>query len=112
MTPRHTSKEIPAATYDPSSERRDESRHPDAIKGLWYRELKPSEILAGITIAVMAAALLGLRFTSITSLDARVSKVESRQDMESYILCVMVRRTDPESTPPDCAPIIKSRGAP
>jgi hypothetical protein len=62
MTP-HTSKD--SSRYDPSNDRRDNDRHPDAAKGIWFRRLKPSEILAAVTLCgllVGSMAMLSTRF--------------------------------------------------
>lgn len=61
------------------------------------------------TIAILITALVGvigyLGYHISTPLEARVTKLEEREDLDSYILCMMARRTDPISLPPDCAPI-------
>lgn len=95
--------------YDPANDRRGDDRPPDAMRGLWFRGLRPSEILAGFVIAGLIASMLGLRFTSISKLDERVAAIEKQEVMRDFILCALIRETNPALTPPDCVPIINAK---
>lgn len=101
----------PPPPYDPEIDRRSDDRKPDAIKGLWSRRIKPSEAVAAIMLAGLLATAVGWRFYSVAELADRVTKIETRQEMDSYVLCVLIRRTDPDASPPGCQPIIQSHGA-
>lgn len=96
-----------------SQDRRGRRREEDDTGGdrLLRRHLRPSEVLAAITVLGMLLTLLGFRFISISSLDSRVTKLESDNVMNSYILCVLVRRSDPEASPPNCEPLIREHEA-
>jgi hypothetical protein len=96
-------------SYDASTDRRDDDRQPDAIKGLWFRRLKPTEVAASLALLFALLGAVGWRFYSVADLAERVSKIEAQQKLDSYVLCVIARSVAPESTPPDCAPIIQSR---
>lgn len=76
----------------------------DAEIGRWKAPTSRIETIVAVIGAIIGVAgFLGLRIA--TPLESRVTKLEQRQDLDSYILCMMVRRTDPLSLPPDCAPI-------
>lgn len=107
---KRTTKEIPAVRYDPEADRRADDRPSDAMRGLWLRSLKPTEVVAGLMIGALVASLLGLRFTSISNLDERVMKLEKREEMRDFILCALARETTPQLTPPDCQPIFQAQG--
>lgn len=79
------------------------------MRGLWLRNLKPSEIAAGLMIGALVASMLGLRFTSISNLDERVAKLEKHEEMRDYILCVMIRETNQQLVPPDCQPVFQAQ---
>lgn len=42
----------------------------------------------------------------------RLDRLESRDEFATYLLCVLIRRSDPTALPPECGPVIQSRGAP
>jgi len=42
----------------------------------------------------------------------RIRALETASHFQSYLVCVQLRRTDPAALPPDCTPIIQSRGTP
>lgn len=89
-----------SSTYTPGS---DQPR-----RATWLtRAMQPQEILGWITLLGLVLSILGFRFISLSSIDERVGKLERREEMRDYILCVMVRRTDPNASPPGCDPIIE-----
>lgn len=74
--------------YDADHDRRDDSRKPDAIKGLWYRRLKLSEVLAGFILAGLLLAATGWRYYSVTDLESRVARMEATQQRILDVLCL------------------------
>lgn len=78
------------------------------------------------TILVAIAALIGALGFVVTSpgkqieaINVRVTRVELRADsaaeqqrFANYMLCVLIRRSDPAAVPPGCAPITGPRSVP
>jgi hypothetical protein len=116
MTP-HLKADAAAAFYD----RRSPDRDPDDGAGFWLRRIKISELLSGLALLGALLSALGWRYYSperaIAALEARISHNTVRIDslanglaFTNYLQCVQLRKTDPSSLPPNCAPIIE-RGA-
>jgi len=42
----------------------------------------------------------------------RIRSLENASQFQSYLVCVQLRRADPNALPPGCTPIIQSRGTP
>lgn len=74
---------------------------------------KDALTVAAIVAAIIAALGFSLNSPSkrIDALDVRLSRVEQRADsaaeaqrFANYMLCVLIRKTDPASVPPGCPP--------
>jgi hypothetical protein len=44
--------------------------------------------------------------------EGRLQRLENSDTFKMYLLCVLVRRTDPNATPPECGAIIQQGGKP
>lgn len=44
--------------------------------------------------------------------ERRIDRLEQRDDFTSYLLCVVLRRSDPAAVPNECGPIISARRVP
>lgn len=89
------------------------------MKGLWFRNLKASEILAAMAVIGSVLGAVGYRQYSYADLDARINlnarRIDSLSDrlkFTNYMQCVQLRKTDPMSLPPDCTPIMERGGKP
>ena len=110
----------------PAQDRREEKRR--ITDRDWPKLLGAVAILCAA--AGLLAGTLGLRVwgppqdvaalsTRVKSLEdgaqqttARLGRLEDASRFQSYLVCVQLRRSDPTALPPDCTPIIQSRGAP
>lgn len=50
--------------------------------------------------------------SAVQSADVRIQRLENSDTFKMYLLCVLVRRSDPAATPLECGDIIKQRGKP
>lgn len=88
---------------------------PTSDRSRLLRFLVPKDALTVVAIAAAIIAALGFSLNSpskrIDALDIRLTRVELRADsaaeaqrFANYMLCVLIRKTDPASVPPGCPP--------
>lgn len=98
------------ASYD----RRASDRPSDAVYGKWHRTILKAgdygRLIPYLAIVGAILAALGFRFTSVSQLADRVTRVEQQQALDGYLLCILARHSVPDATPTDCAPIIERGG--
>ncbi len=106
----HTHKRVPMPpNYSPDVDRREPPR-----RGRWFQSVSLSEFLTALALLSALLSALGWRYYSPALIESRVTAVEHRVDTLSsdlkftnYLQCVQLRKTDPMSLPPGCAPIIE-----
>lgn len=103
-------------------DRRGSSRPPGDGQKPWLRRVTLSDVIAAIALLGMVLSVIGWRAYSPqqlagqisaeaiarVALERRVDSLANQQQFTNYMLCVLVRRTDPLAVPATCSPVSKA----